>query len=206
MGGQARTQADYGDRLWARVVLQGNSALVLARISHPLATMPRHLVRRRVAALFSLLLIAPASAFSSGARGVAPKVGTYRAVTLDRHPLPAVERIAATDGYHHYVKLDEAVVSLRADGRFVASFRYFHHHLPNGAKIPDSPVLSESHRGTWVARGTTVILTPKTARGQRAPDPIIGTVAGTRMKVAYVVQEGAATRTLRLDLQRDAGW
>ena len=168
--------------------------------------MHRHVGRRPVAALLALVLIAVASAFSAGARGVAPQVGTYRAVALDRHPLPAVERIAATDGYHHYVKLDEAVVSLRADGRFVASFRYFHHHLPNGAQVPDSPVLSESYRGTWVARGTTVILTPKAARGQRPPEPIIGTLAGTRMKVAYVVQEGAATRTLRLDLQRDAGW
>ena len=91
-------------------------------------------------------------------------------------------------------------------GRFVASFRYFHHHLPNGATVPDSPVLSESYRGTWVARGATVIMTHRVARGQRAPDPIIGTLAGTLMRVAYVVQEGAATRTLRLELRRDAGW
>ena len=167
--------------------------------------MHRLFVRRPVAALLTPGLIALASAFSA-APGVTPQVGTYRAITLDRHPLPAVERIAATDGYHHYVKLDEAVVSLRADGRFVASFRYFHHHLPDGAKVPDSPVLSESYRGTWVTRGRSVILTPNVARGQRPPEPIIGTLAGTRMKVAYVVQEGTATRTLRLDLLRDARW
>jgi len=168
--------------------------------------MHRRALRRPAAALLAIVLIALASAFSPGPGRRAATVGTYRAITLDRLPLPAVERIAATDGYHHYVKLDEAVVSLRADGRFVASFRYFHHHLPNGARVPDSPVMSESYRGTWVAKGRTVVMTPKVGKGQRRPDPIIGTLAGSRMRVAYVVQEGTATRTLRLDLQRDAGW
>ena len=149
---------------------------------------------------------APRRAAPATASAAPAPIGMYRAVLLDRQPLPAVERFAATNGYFHWVKLDGAVVTLRPDGRFVASFRYWHHHLPNGSPIPPSPVLSDVYRGTYTVQGATVTLHPQVQQGKRPPQPIVATMAGQRMRVDYPFANGARTRVLRLDLERDAAW
>ena len=134
-------------------------------------------------------------------------LGTWRAKAFNKRALPAIERIPATDGWHHYVKLEQAVVTLRADGRFVASFRFWHHHMQDGTRVPDSPVMSETHRGTYTVRGGTVTFQPEVKRKDRKPvAPLSGTIAGGVLQVRYAVREAKGTRTLRLDLERDASW
>ena len=164
------------------------------------------------------LLVALAAPHAAGQRPLAPAavesqpsraavLGTWRAKAFNRRALPAVERIPATDGWHHYVKLEQAVVTLRADGRFIASFRFWHHHLQDGTRVPDAPVLSETHRGTWSVRGTTVTFQPEVRRKDRKPvAPITGTLANNTLAVRYAVRDGRETHTLRLELERDASW
>jgi hypothetical protein len=147
----------------------------------------------------------PAVAEAQSARPAV--LGTWRAKAFNRRALPAVERIPATDGWHHYVKLEQAVVTLRADGRFVASFRFWHHHIQDGTRVPDAPVMSETHRGTYSVRGTTVTFQPEVKRKDRKPvAPITGTIANGTLAVRYAVREGKSTRALRLELERDASW
>lgn len=164
------------------------------------------------------LLVALAAPVSGGAGSPLPPraeaqsarpavIGTWRATAFNRRALPAIERIPATDGWHHYVKLEQAVVTLRADGRFVASFRFWHHHMQDGTRVPDAPVMSETHRGTYVVRGGTVIFQPETRRKDRRPvTPLTGTIANGALQVRYAVRDGKSTRALRLDLARDASW
>jgi len=161
-----------------------------------------------LAALFLLAVVAPvAAAPGSAASTVAAPAATgmYRAVRFERRPLPATERIPATKGYHHYVKLDQAVVTLRADGKFVASFRYWHHHLKDGAPVPKSPMLTETHRGTWSERGGRVTFTPD-RKGKQRTAPIAGMLADGMLRVNYTVQGATGPRALRLDLARDGSW
>jgi hypothetical protein len=160
-----------------------------------------------LAALFLLTTVAPLA----GAPGTAPEaaapaaaVGMYRAVRFEQRPLPASERIPATKGYFHYVKLDQAAVTLRADGKFIASFRYWHHHLKDGAPVPRSPMLSETHRGTYTVRGGRVTFTPDAKKQRTAP--IAGTLTGGMLRVNYTVQGATGPRALRLDLERDGNW
>jgi hypothetical protein len=99
------------------------------------------------------------------------------------------------------------VVTLRGDGRFIASFRFWHHHLQDGTRVPDSPVLSETHRGTYTVRGGTVTFQPEVKRKDRKPvAPLTGTIADGRLQVRYAVRDGKAMRSLRLELARDASW
>ena len=167
---------------------------------------------RSAAALpLAVLLVLATAAPLGSAPAVAPAVeapaavGMYRAVRFERRPLPASERIPATRGYHHYVKLDQAAVTLRADGRFIASFRYWHHHLRDGAPVPKSPMLSETHRGTYTVRGARVTFTPD-AKGRKRAAPIAGTLADGMLRVNYTVQGATGPRALRLDLERDGNW
>ena len=157
-------------------------------------------------ALLTLSILGAGAGVGDAAPAPRAPVGMYRAVQLDRKPLPAVERLRATPGYHHYVKLDGAVVTLRADGKFIASFRYWHHHLADGAAVPSSPVMSETYRGTWSVRGATVVFVPTVSRGRRQPDPIVGTLDGQQLHVSYRLRDGVTMRAVRLDLQRDAAW
>lgn len=149
----------------------------------------------------------PAVAATYGQSARPAAVGTWRARAFNKRALPAVERIPATDGWHHYVKLEGAVVTLRADGRFIASFRFWHHHLEDGTRVPDSPVLSETHRGTYTVRGGTVTFQPEVKRKDRKPvAPLTGTIAGGVLQVRYAVRDGTGARTLRLEFERDASW
>src|SRR5687768_12604649 len=92
---------------------------------------------------------------------VAGADGKYVAVRFNERPLPAVENVPSTKGYHHYVKLEEAVVDMRPNGRFVATFRYYHELIKDGAPVPKLRVLRETHRGTWSFSGGVVTFAPE---------------------------------------------
>src|SRR5512132_2265396 len=119
-----------------------------------------------LAAAAALLLLGrapvapPAHARGADAADVARRaaVGVYVASTYNRHPLPAVDRIASARGYEHYVKLDECVLTLRGDGRFIASAKYYHEYLRAGAPMPPRARLSESYRGSYTVQGSRITL------------------------------------------------
>ena len=166
---------------------------------------------RLAVVLRTAVLLVPATgpaaqvARASAARP-APVAGMYRAVSLDRQPLPAVELLPAMEGYHHYVKLDQAVITMRPNGRFIASFHYWHHHLRNGAPVPVAPMSNETYRGTWVLSGIEITFQPEAAKGKRPPQPIHGILAGNRLRVNYPFTDKGKVRTVNVELARDAGW
>ena len=132
--------------------------------------------------------------------------GKYVAVRFNERPLPAVENVPSTKGYHHYVKLEEAIVDMRPNGRFIATFRYYHELIKDGAAVPKLRVLRETHRGTWTLSGGVVTFAPELGKKSKLPRPVTGQVTADRMKVDYVVDDGAGPRTLRVELKRQANW
>ena len=132
--------------------------------------------------------------------------GKSVAVRFNERPLPAVENVPSTKGYHHYVKLEEAIVDMRPNGRFVATFRYYHELIKDGAPVPKLKVLRETHRGTWTISGGVVTFAPELGKKSKLPRPVTGLVTADRMKVNYVVDDGAGPRTLRVELKRQANW
>jgi hypothetical protein len=49
--------------------------------------------------------------------------GLWVATRLNYSPLPRVERVPTTDGWEHWFKLMDAAITIRPDGRFIASFK-----------------------------------------------------------------------------------
>lgn len=130
----------------------------------------------------------------------------YVAVLFNKRALPTEENIPSTKGYHHYLKVDEAVLDMRANGRFIASFRYYHDLVKDGATVPKLRVLRETHRGTYTVRGTSVTFAPELGKKSKLPRPVIGVLEGNRMKVDYEVDDGAGPRMLRVELKKQDNW
>jgi hypothetical protein len=144
--------------------------------------------------------IAPARALQS------PRlpVGVYVASRYNHRELPAVDRIPTGKGYEHYVKLDECVLTLRPDGRFVVSAKYYHEMVKTGAAMPDRARLSDTYKGSYVMHGGRITLVPdKPSRKQPQPDPIHGTVSGDRVLLAFPIDNGTIHRRFAFDFTRD---
>ena len=69
----------------------------------------------------SRLLLAAALAipFPLNATGSLP-TGLFVATLLNSHPLPRIERVPSQDGWEHWFKLEEGLITLRPDGKFIA--------------------------------------------------------------------------------------
>ena len=132
--------------------------------------------------------------------------GKYVAVLFNKRPLPAEEKVPSTKGYHHYVKVDEAVLDLRPDGKFTASFRYYHDMVKDGARVPPLRLMRETHRGTYKVSGASVTFFPEPGKKAKLPRPVVGVLAGSVMKVDYQVDDGAGPRMLRFELKKQASW
>ncbi len=130
--------------------------------------------------------------------------GVYVASRYNRRALPAVDRIASEKGFEHYVKLDECVLTLRGDGRFVASAKYYHEHMAVGTPVPPRARLTDSYRGTYAVRGAQITLYPdRPSKKQPQPDPIQGTVAGDRIALAFPINSGTIRRQFAFDFAKD---
>jgi hypothetical protein len=131
-------------------------------------------------------------------------VGVYVASRYNRRELPAIDRIPTGQGYEHYVKLDECVLTLRADGHFVVAAKYYHEMVKTGAAMPDRARLSDSYRGTYVVQGGRITLVPdRPGKKQPQPDPIHGTVSGDRVLLSFPIDNGTIHRRFAFDFTRD---
>ncbi|MDQ3243143.1 MAG: hypothetical protein M3Q09_05415 [Gemmatimonadota bacterium] len=132
--------------------------------------------------------------------------GLFVANALNAHPLPRVERVPSVDGYEHWFKLERGLLTLRPDGRFIASFRYYRKHVKPKSAVSPGPLLNETYKGRFSVSGTRITLQPDPTKKYKKVQPIIGTINGLRMSLPYVVAEGQSKHPLRLDLRREGNW
>jgi hypothetical protein len=137
---------------------------------------------------------------------VAPVPGLYVATRLNYHALPRIERVPSTDGWEHWFRLEEALITIRPDGRFIASFRYYRQHVRPRAKVDPGPLLNETYKGKYSVRGTSITFVPDKTKEKRTPKQIIGTIANSQLTIPYIVAEGQSEHPLRLDLKREGNF
>lgn len=151
--------------------------------------------------LYSLLAAWVLSAASAPA---APKMGSYVATRFNDSALPAVTTLQATEGFRHWVKLEQAIVRLQSNGKFTASFRYHHQHLRTREKPGKSSILSRTYTGRYTTRGNTITFIPENTESKRPLAPFPGTVDAKGMRVRYSIMDGGVRHNLKLDLRYDA--
>ncbi|HEX2723257.1 MAG TPA: hypothetical protein VHM24_10085, partial [Gemmatimonadaceae bacterium] len=158
--------------------------------------------RSFLAAAAGLLLL---SRVPLDARSAAP-TGLFVGTLLNAHPLPRIERVPSQDGWEHWFKLERALVTLRPDGRFIASFKYYRQHVKPRAAVNPGPLLNETYKGKFIVKGTSITFNPEPTKQRRKPPPIVGTIVGDRMNIPYIVAEGQSRHPLRLDMKRQSSW
>lgn len=132
-----------------------------------------------------------------------PRFGSYVAVKFNDAPLPGVAILRATEGFRHWVKLEQAVVRLQSNGRFTASFRYYHQHLRTREKPVVSQILSRTYSGRYTVHGSAISFMPENTGAKRPLQPFPGIIDATGMHVRYVVADGGVRHRLKLDLRFD---
>src|SRR5215210_4200857 len=136
---------------------------------------------------------------------VAPITGLYVATRLNYASLPRIERVPSQDGWEHWFRLMEGNITIRPDGRFIASFKYFRQHVRPRAAVNPGPMLNETYKGKYTIRGSEITFIPdKTKKGR--VKPIVGTITGSGLTVPYIVAEGQSKHPLRLDLRKESNW
>ena len=157
--------------------------------------------------IISLIAVAALSAVpaSLNANAAAPS-GLFVGTLLNRHPLPRIERVPSQDGWEHWFKLEKALVTLRPEGRFIASFRYYRQHKKPKAPIRPGPLLNETYKGRFTVKGTQITFFPDPNKHRRKPPPIVGTIVGDQLNIPYIVAEGQSKHPLRLDMKRTNSW
>jgi hypothetical protein len=153
-------------------------------------------------ALVLTLLAAP---LQTRATPAAPS-GLFVGTLLNSHPLPRIERVPSQDGWEHWFKLEGANITLRPDGHFMASFKYYRQHVPPRAPVRPGPLLNETYKGKFSVRGTQITFQPDPTKQRRKVPPIIGTIVGDRMNIPYIVAEGQSKHPLRLDMAKKSNW
>ncbi len=148
------------------------------------------------------LIVLPAH---SGATAALP-TGLYVGTLLNAHPLPRIERVPSEDGWEHWFKLEGALITLRPDGKFIASFKYYRQHVRPRASVRPGPLLNESYKGRFSVRGTEITFQPDPTKQRRKVPPIVGTINGDRMNLPYIVAEGQSKHPLRLDMKKQSNW
>ena len=132
---------------------------------------------------------------------------TYVAKSLNRHALPSEVRVASnTSGYYHWLRLEQAVLRLEPNGRFTASFRYYHEHLKDSERPAPSPVLGESQHGTFSIKGSSITFVSHAPRNGKLPKPVTGTIRGDEIEVHYLVRDGQRWRDMMVLLERDPSY
>jgi len=142
---------------------------------------------------------------TAAGNAAAPVTGLYVATRLNYAPLPRIERVPSQDGWEHWFRLMEGNITIRPDGRFIASFKYFRQHVRPRAAVKPGPMLNETYKGKYTIRGSEITFIPdKTKKGR--VKPIVGTITGSGLTVPYIVAEGQSKHPLRLDMKRESSW
>jgi len=152
-----------------------------------------------------LLLLALAAPIPLSASGAVP-TGLFVGTLLNSHPLPRIERVPSERGWEHWFKLERALITLRPEGRFIASFKYYRQHKTLKAPIRPGPMLNETYKGKFSVKGTTITFQPDRTKQRGKIPPIVGTIAGDRMNIPYIVAEGQSKHPLRLDMKKQSSW
>lgn len=142
---------------------------------------------------------------STGASSALP-TGLYVANRLNAHALPRIERVPSNAGWEHWFKLEQGLITLRPDGRFIASFRYYRQHKTLKAAVRPGPLLNETYKGKYSVRGTQITFIPDKTKQVKRSQPIIGTISGQKLSIPYIVAEGQSKHPLRLEMQREGNW
>lgn len=140
------------------------------------------------------------------ARGQSPRLrtGVYVVTRVNRQPLPAADRLPTVSGMEQAVRLEEGVLRLRPDGRFVAAVRYHRALVKPGAPLPRAPLLDGSTAGRFVLRDGRLTLVPDRHGKGRPPAPLVATVSAPgRLTLPVVYQAGSFQRTYVLELRYD---
>jgi hypothetical protein len=117
-----------------------------------------------------------------------------------------VERVPSQDGWEHWFKLLGANITLRPDGRFIASFKYYRQHVKPRAAVRPGPLLNETYKGKFTVKGTQITFQPDPNKQSKKPPPMIGTIVGDRMNIPYIVAQGQSKHPLRLDMKKQGNW
>lgn len=159
--------------------------------------------------MFKSTLVAVSALLLSAATPAKPAAapaGLYVASLLNYHKLPRIERVPSQDGWEHWFKLEEAMITLRPDGRFIASFKYYRQHVKPRAAVRPGPMLNESYKGKYSLKGTQITFIADKTKKQKVVKPIVGTLAGSQLMIPYIVAEGQSKHPLRLDLRKESNW
>ena len=164
-------------------------------------------LRLTVLALAAAVAVSPLalSAKNPAPTSAAP-TGLFVGTLLNSRPLPRIERVPSQDGWEHWFKLERALITLRPDGRFIASFKYYRQHVKPKAAVRPGPLLNETYKGKFTVAGTSITFTPDRTKQHRKPPPIVGTIVGDRMNIPYIVAEGQSKHPLRLDMKKQGNW
>ena len=155
--------------------------------------------------ILALAGVAALSPVALNAKSAAP-TGLFVGTLLNSRPLPRIERVPSQDGWEHWFKLERALITLRPDGRFIASFKYYRQHVKPKAAVRPGPLLNETYKGKFTVAGTSITFTPDRTKQHRKPPPIVGTIVGDRMNIPYIVAEGQSKHPLRLDMKKQGNW
>ena len=161
---------------------------------------------RSAPAVPSSSIIPATLGFSNGERVVADVTGLWVATKLNYGALPRIERVPTTDGWEHWFRLMEAAITIRPDGRFIASFRYYRQHVRPGTQVNPGPLLNETYKGKYTLRGTEITFIPDKTKEHKVVKPLVGTISGTNMWVPYIVAQGQSKHPLRLDMKQTGSW
>jgi hypothetical protein len=125
---------------------------------------------------------------------------------MDGRSLPADLRVSAPAGNFRLFRLEQGVLRLSGNGRFVLYFRYYHQLVPRGGKPTATPVMSDSESGRFTVRAGNLVLTPNSKNGNGSRPPISATIVGDEIRAAYVLQSGGSQQRITLILRRDPSY
>jgi hypothetical protein len=163
--------------------------------------MPAVLPLSLAAALLLLPSIAPTA---QATRAALPALaGSYEATRVNRRTVPTADRVEASPGYEHAVRLEQLVLTLRADRRFTAMVKYHQSLVKRNARPEPTPVMSASVRGRYEVRGSAIHFFPDPDGRGRRVKPVVGTVSGRRISVPFDYRSGSMSRRFLVDFDRN---
>jgi hypothetical protein len=132
--------------------------------------------------------------------------GSYVVRTLNGRLLPAEVRVPAQTGDFRLFRLEQGVLTLRANGRFTLYFRYYHQLVRRGERPVTTPVLSHSETGTYRIKGDTILFTARKKGGAPSHAPIPASILGEEIKASYTLSDAGLNQRVFLVLRRDASY
>lgn len=152
----------------------------------------------------ALVLFAAARLSLSPATEALPPDRVYSAVELNRRPVPADHWFISTLGDHHWVRLDEAVLRLRADKTFRVSARYYRARRPSRTAPRDRVVMSENATGVYSIHGDAISLFLRPKNPRERATKVEGRIVGGELLLAHTIKDGTDRHRVTIRFRRNA--